>query len=186
MRKPLYLALEQRLQQIVYIDGVPTFEPDAEKRKDKKTVLRHFDLWNQHIIQLTRQRPFTVPAVLVEFDTFRWSYCGQRVREADIIIRLHIITATVATAETGNRYRNQALERFEIIDGITQALLGFSYDDGTRQAGLFRAYESTTDHNHEQVCEDIESWITHCRDAMGVPPVQPVTQPLRHSIAAPK
>lgn len=123
---------------------------------------------------------------IFEFEPLRWSYAGQRVREADVVLRLHVITATVATSEAGNRYRNKALERFDIIDALTQALLGFSYDDGLRQAGTMRAYESETDHDHGEVCEDIESWVTHCRDASGCDLPQPTTQPLRLGIGAPK
>lgn len=99
------------------------------------------------------------------------------------MLRLHVITTTVATAEAGNRYRDKALERFDIIDALTQALLGFSYDDGIRQVGTMRAYESETDHDHGEVCEDIESWVTHCRDASGCDLPQPTTQPLHLGIS---
>lgn len=167
MRKTLYLALEERLKQIVFVDSVPTFAPDADKRKGKRPVFQHFDMWNEDILQLTKQRPFATPALFVEFDTIRWNYNGQKVRQADIPIRLHIVTATTATAEAGGRYQGKALERFDIIDGVTQALLSFSFDDGVRQAGTFRYAESATDHNHEQVCDDIESWVAPCRDASG-------------------
>lgn len=186
MRKTLFLTLTERLEQVVWIDGVPTFEPDAEKRTGKHPVFLHFDLWNENIAQLTKQRPFPTPAVFCEFEPIRWGYVGLRVREADIVLRLHVITTTVATAEAGNRYRDKALERFDIIDALTQALLGFSYDDGIRQAGTMRAYESETDHDHGEVCEDIESWVTHCRDASGCDLPQPTTQPLRLGISPAK
>ena len=185
MRKILFLNIAERLEQVVWIDGIPTFEPDAEKRTGKRPVLLHFDLWNENIAQLTKQRPFPTPAVFFEFEPVRWSYAGQRVREADVVLRLHVITTTVATAEAGNRYRDKALERFDIIDALTQALLGFSYDDGIRQAGTMRAYESATDHDHGEVCEDIESWVTHCRDAAGCDIPQPTTHPLRLGIGTP-
>lgn len=167
MRKTLYLALEERLKQIVFVDGVPTFEPDADKRKGKRPVFQHFDMWNENILQLVKQRPFATPALLVEYDPIRWNYGGHKVREADILMRLHVVTATAATAEAGGRYQDKALERFDIINGVTQALLSFSFDDGVRQAGTFRQAESATDHNHEQVCDDIESWVAFCRDASG-------------------
>lgn len=167
MRKTLYLALEERLKQIVFVDGEPTFEPDADKRKGKRPVFQHFDMWNENILQLVKQRPFVTPALLVEYDPIRWNYGGHKVREADILMRLHVVTATAATAEAGGRYQDKALERFDIINGVTQALLSFSFDDGVRQAGTFRQAESATDHNHEQVCDDIESWVAFCRDASG-------------------
>lgn len=178
MRKTLYLALIERLGQIVLGADGPTFEPDARKRKGRRPVFQHFDMWNEDVLQLTKQRPFPTPALFFEFDTIRWNYNGQKVRQADIPIRLHIVTATTATAEAGGRYQVKALERFDIIDGVTQALLSFSYDDGVRQAGTFRQSESATDHNHEQVCDDIETWTTSCKDATGCVVPEPTTEPL--------
>ena len=92
MRKTLFLTLTERLEQVVWIDGVPTFEPDAAKREGCRRVFRHFDLWNENIPQLVKQRPFPTPAVFFEFEPLRWSYAGQRVREADVVLRLHVIT----------------------------------------------------------------------------------------------
>ena len=109
MRKTLYLALEERLKQIIFVDGVPTFEPDADKRKGKRPVFQHFDMWNENILQLVKQRPFATPALLVEYDPIRWNYGGHKVREADILMRLHVVTATAATAEAGGRYQDKAL-----------------------------------------------------------------------------
>ena len=43
MRKTLFLTLTERLEQVVWIDGVPTFEPDAAKREGCRRVFRHFD-----------------------------------------------------------------------------------------------------------------------------------------------
>lgn len=108
MRKILFLSITERLEQVVWIGGVPTFEPDAAKREGCRRVFWHFDLWNENIPQLVKQRPFPTPAVFFEFEPVRWSYVGLRVREADVVLRLHVITATVATAETGNRYRDKA------------------------------------------------------------------------------
>ena len=103
MRKTLFLTLTERLEQVVWIDGVPTFEPDAAKREGCRRVFWHFDLWNENISQLVKQRPFPTPAVFFEFEPIRWGYVGLRVREADIVLRLHVITTTVATADTGTR-----------------------------------------------------------------------------------
>lgn len=179
MRKTLYLALVERLGQIIYKDGVPTFEPDADARKGQRPVFQHFDMWNEDVLQLTKLRPFATPALFVEFDTVRWEYNGQKVRQADIPIRLHVVTATAATAEVGGRYLERALERFDIIDGVTQALLSFSFNDGVRQAGTFRHFEAATDHNHEQVRDDIESWVTSCRDASGCKAPKPAPATVR-------
>ena len=51
MRKTLFLTLTERLEQVVWIDGVPTFEPDAAKREGCRRVFRHFDLNPVHINQ---------------------------------------------------------------------------------------------------------------------------------------
>ena len=62
MRKTLYLALEERLKQIVFVDGEPTFEPDADKRKGKRPVFQHFDMSNSDRSQHLRCWSNTTPS----------------------------------------------------------------------------------------------------------------------------
>lgn len=169
MRITLFDAISERLTQIVMVDGLPQFQPDAGQRKGKKPVITDFDLWNENIDQLTKGRIFPTPSVMIEFDPIQWQYLGKRVRRADVIVRLHIITGTLATAEVGNKHQDKALFRFMLIRAINEALIGFCGATDRQSFGTFRYYESHTDHNHAKLRNDIECWQVACIDATGVP-----------------
>ena len=81
-----------------------------------------------------------------------------------MVIRLHIVTATLA--ETDTPYREEALHRFRLIRAVKAAFVNFGggADARGRSFSRFRYSGSSTDHNHEQVCEDLEEWTTHCVD----------------------
>lgn len=169
MRITLFDAISERLKQIVMVDGLPRFQPDAAQRKGKKPVISDFDLWNENIDQLTTGRIFPTPSVMIEYDPIQWQYLGKRIRRADVVVRLHIITGTLATAEAGNKHQDKALFRFVLIRAINEALIGFSGATDRQSFGTFRHYESLTDHNHAKLRNDIECWQVACIDASGVP-----------------
>ena len=78
MKKQLYLAIKNRLKNIPGADGQPLF--------------KHFDLWNQQVEFMEQETPFLTPAVFVEFLPMKWRTLGNRVQDADLITRLHIVT----------------------------------------------------------------------------------------------
>ena len=96
------------------------------------------------------------------------SYAGRKAKHADVTVRLHIVTATLATPNSP--YKEQALYRLALIRAVDQALTNFSgaVDDRGLGFGTFVPQESDTDHNHEQVCEDIEVWRVSCFDLSSV------------------
>lgn len=169
MRITLFDAISERLKQIVMVDDLPRFQPDAAQRKGRKPVIVDFDLWNENIDQLMKGRIFPTPSVMMEFDPIQWQYLGKRIRRADVIVRLHVITGTLATAEVGNKQQEKALFRFVLIRAINEALIGFSGSNDRQSFGTFRQYESHTDHNHAKLRNDIECWQVACIDATGVP-----------------
>ena len=78
------------------------------------------------------------------------------------MIRLHIITATLAAEDT--KYRDSALFRFELIRNIADSLcnIGGAEDERGTSYTRFQYLESLTDHNYNQIIEDIEGFRTHC------------------------
>lgn len=170
MKLLLYRAILARLARVREVDGTPVY---LAPKKGEKTaelppqVIKTFDLWNENVAQLTKQRPFPTPAVFVEFRPIAWRQLGRRAKCANVDVSLHIVTATLATANSP--YKEQALHRFALMRAIEQALVGFSgTDDEGRQFGTFVQSEDETDHNHEEVREDIAMWTTYCIDASAV------------------
>ena len=167
----LFTDIEERLKSVRLVDGSYIYgrpERDANAKMPGEPAITHFGLWNENTIRLTQMRPFVPPAVFVEFYPVTWSEAGRSMVHADIILRLHIITATLAQTDTP--YRDQALARFRLIRAIKAAFVDFGgeADADGRSYSRFQYYGSTTDHNHEQTCEDIEEWRLHFYDASAV------------------
>lgn len=171
MRIRLYDAITARLAHVRTVGGVPVFlnpkQTDKTAQKPPQAI-KAFDLWNENVVQLTKQRPFETPAVFIEFLPIVWSYAGRKAKHADVTVRLHIVTATLATPNSP--YKDQALYRLTLIRAVDQALTNFSgaVDDRGLGFGTFVPQESDTDHNHEQVCEDVEVWRVPCFDLSAV------------------
>lgn len=127
-------------------------------------AINHVGLWNENTTRLTQLRPFSPPAVFIEFCPITWGELGRNAVHGDMVIRLHIVTATLAQTDTP--YRAEALQRFRLIRAIKAAFVNFggAADKEGRSFSRFKYYGSSTDHNHEQICEDLEEWMTHCVD----------------------
>lgn len=167
MRLLLYNAILARLAHIREVDGIPVYIA-SETEDLPPQAIKTFDLWNENVTQLTQQSPFVTPAVFVEFLPIVWQQSGRKAKYADVDVRLHIVTATLAT--TASPYKEQAFYRFSLARAIGQALVGYTgaADENGRHFGSFTQTESQTDHEHEQVCEDIETWTTRCFDCSAV------------------
>ena len=167
MRERLYKEISARLGRIYDVDGIPVYiRPNSSQNEPgtAEMAIKHYDLWNENVAQLTQQRPFATPAVFFEFPPIIWTAAGMKTKRARVDIRLHILTATLATV--GTQYEDVALYRFRLIQAMEDALRGMSGkpDARGRSFGTLAKVESDTDHNHEQVCEDIEVWATYCHD----------------------
>lgn len=168
MRLRLFDEIEARLSRVRFVDDkVIYYRP---KRGDNGKMpgvraINHVGLWNENTTRLTQMRPLNPPAVFVEFFPATWSQLGRNVIHADVTVRLHVVTATLAATDTP--YRDEALARFRLIRAIRAAFVRFSgaADEEGRSFSAFQYLENITDHNHEQVCEDLEGWRTHCIDA---------------------
>lgn len=147
MRKTIYKAIAARL-------------------KGAKLDIKHISLWNRNTEQLAKQKGFRLPAVFVEFEPIQWSQLQGRARSADVRVRLHIVTESLATPEDGGKYQDQALEHLDLIESISGAIQGLCGDGFN---GLMLV-ESTTDHDHERIEQNEEVYITCATDTSAVKP----------------
>ena len=139
MRRFLYLSLIERLKQLTDRDGKP--------------VIRTFDLWNEQISFLEQEAPFAAPAVIIEFRPVKWTGGGKQT--ADETLRQHIVTPWKGSSREGGGFQQQALERFDLLDRMDRHLFNLSGDDGNISFSLFRRTGSSTNHNHEELVEDV-------------------------------
>ncbi|MEG1842399.1 MAG: hypothetical protein RR221_06760 [Alistipes sp.] len=147
MRKTIYKAITDRL-------------------KGTKLNIKHISLWNRNTEQLAKQKGFRLPAVFVEFEQIQWSQLQTRARSADLRVRLHIITGTLASPEDGGRYQDQALEHLDLIESISGAMQGLCGNG----FNCFMLSESVTDHDHDRVRHDEECYVTRVNDTSAVKP----------------
>ncbi|MGM9863308.1 MAG: hypothetical protein ACI305_03465 [Lepagella sp.] len=167
MRLRLFSDIEARLSRVRLVDKEFIYCPPESATIAKlpgSPAINHVGLWNENTTRLTQLRPLAPPAVFIEFYPVTWGELGRNAVHGDMVIRLHIVTATLAQTDTP--YREEALHRFRLIRAVKAAFVDFggAADDRGRSYSRFRYSGSSTDHNHEQVCEDLEEWQTHCVD----------------------
>ena len=147
MRKLIYLSLIGRLKGLKDDAGQPE--------------VKHFDLWNEQVEFIEQEEPFGIPAVFVEFRPVRWATLGGMVQQADVDIRLHIVTRWKGSAKDGSLFLTDALERFDLLDRIDRCLFNLQEAEGGTSFCMFRRTGSSTNHNHAELVEDISDFT--CR-----------------------
>ena len=144
MRKLIYLSLIGRLKGLKDDAGQPE--------------VKHFDLWNEQVEFIEQEEPFGIPAVFVEFRPVRWATLGGMVQQADVDIRLHIVTRWKGSAKDGSLFLTDALERFDLLNRIDRCLFNLQEAEGGTSFCMFRRTGSSTNHDHDELVEDIADY----------------------------
>ena len=152
MRKFLYLSIIEKLKQLTDPDGNP--------------VIRTFDLWNEQVEYIEQEEVFDTPAVFIEFRPVTWTTLGGGVQRAEVTIRLHIINHWDGSARDGSLYQQQSLDRFDLLDRIDHHLFNFAGSNRRTDFNMFRRVGSGTNHNHEELVEDISDYTCMVMDAV--------------------
>ena len=92
----------------------------ADRLKNSKVGVKFVSLWNRNPEQLSKQKAFRLPAVFVEFEPIEWSQLSRGARSADVRVRLHVVTETLASPEEGGKYQDRALEHLDLTSGSTR------------------------------------------------------------------
>lgn len=144
MRKFLYLTLIDHLKGLTDKAGEP--------------VIHTFDLWNEQVEFIEQEEVFDTPAIFIEFRPMQWVTLGGGAQQTDATIRLHIITPWDGSARSGSVCQQQALQRFDLLDSIDRHLFNLQARDETTTVAMFRRTGSSTNHNHEELVEDITDY----------------------------
>ena len=143
MRKELYLGIIDRLKTLKDEDGTP--------------ILKTFDLWNEQV-DFIEEEVFDTPAVFIEFLPIAWVTLGGSVQQADLSLRLHVVTAWKGSEREGSIYQEQALQRFDLVERIADSLFNFTQAHDRGNFCMTRRTGSATNHNHGELVEDIETF----------------------------
>lgn len=135
MRKEIYKMLCERLGNIPEI--------------------KYIDLWNHNVEFIEQEDNWERPAVFVELCPINWeaTVVGMRyVTEAKV--NLHVVTDWVGSSAANSDQREESLTVFDLLEKIHTALADV---DGEHFRG-FDISNSTTNHNHEDILENIETY----------------------------
>ncbi|HNX65618.1 MAG TPA: hypothetical protein PKH02_01975 [Bacteroidales bacterium] len=157
MRKQLYLDIQTKLKEIKDDTGLQQF--------------KHFDLWNQNVEFIEADSPFEFPAVFVEFMPIAWDTLLQKVQQATIIIRLHIVTRWLAQTAEYSPIQDTALNYLDLPDKVFAAL----QSNATSASNGFMRVSSTINHNHGDILDSIEEYTTLIVDRSAVTVQTPAT-----------
>lgn len=143
MRKRIYLAVVERLKEIT-----------------GEIEIKHFDLWNQNVEFIEQDTAFDMPAVFVEFAPILWKTLGNNIQQADIEVRLHVVTEYKGNTSDNSELQSEALVYFDLLDAINRKMFGLKGEG----FNAFTRVSSATNHNHEEIIENIEIFTTKVID----------------------
>lgn len=147
------------------------FKAIAEHLAKSVPEVRFIDLWNNNIATLAGGSTWPMPAVFIEFEPIEWGQLAAAAREGDVGVRLHIVTRAVATNGHTDKRQTAALEYFGLIDKINAAMAMLKGENFS----AFMLTTSATNHEHAELIESVERYVTHARDtsAMASPSAKP-------------
>lgn len=135
MRKELYDRLCQQLQEV------------------GGGAIKYIDLWNHNVEFIEQEEVWARPAVFVEFCPIRWNALVNGVEyRAEPLVKLHVVTDWEGTVSEGSDFKEDALVVFDLLDEIHGKLACMEGDT----FAMFDLVESQTNHNHEDIVENIE------------------------------
>mgnify|MGYP006898198118 FL=1 len=116
-------------------------------------LIKHIDLWNHNVEFIEQEDGWARPAVFVEFCPIRWNAIVSGVEyRAEPVVKLHVVTDWSGSASDASPFREEALQVFDLLDNIHEALTCMEGETFT----CFDLVESQTNHNHEDIMESIE------------------------------
>ena len=162
MRKQLYLAIISQLKLIQLNDQGKYIT--ATTLDDKKSSIKHFDIWNNNLQYIEETPPFDCPAVFLQFQPITWEARSKGVRGADVSVTLHVITANRTPSAKELNHETKALAFFDLLDAINYNLYNLKGD-------FFRyltSISSATDHDHDDLIDSMETYSVQVTDNSAV------------------
>ena len=141
------------------------FKAICDRLAEKTPDVAFIDLWNDNVNALNGGTAFPFPAVFVEFETIEWRQQGNSARMGDVAVRLHTVTRTVATNGSKDSRMEEALAYFDLIDRINAAMERL----GGENFASFMLTTSATNHNHAELIESVERYVTRAQDITAMP-----------------
>lgn len=141
MRKEFYLALGSALKEVG--DG----------------AIKYVDLWNHNVEFIEQEDAWERPAVFVEFGRIIWdSLMGGLEWRGRCEVRLHVVTDWKGSSNYDSENLEESLSVFDLLKEIQLKVTGMSGETFCN----VRFIASDTNHNHEDIVENIEVYTVTC------------------------
>ena len=147
------------------------FQAICTRLTERVPDIQFIDLWNNNVTTLNGGAVWPLPAVFVEFEPIEWRQQGKAARRGDVAVRLHIVTRAVATHGHADPKMPDALAFLDLIERINTAMQGLR---GDNFAG-FMLTTSATNHDHAELMESVERYVTSAQDVSAMPKTAPAT-----------
>lgn len=125
------------------------------ERLGKIPEIKYIDMWNHNVEFIEQEDNWERPAVFVEFGSIDWEATVPGVRYVtEAKVNLHVVTDWIGSSAADSEQREESLQVFDLLEKIHTALADV---DGEH----FREFDisgSTTNHNHEEILENIETY----------------------------
>lgn len=153
MRKNLYLSIQTALSTIM--------SPlQGDEQSGGVEVFKHYDLWNQNVQFIEKDSPFECPACFVEFVPIQWETIGNRVQEATVSIKLHLVTQWFGQTAKNSPVQSDMIDYLDLPDKVLDKLQSLIID----KVGTLTRVESVINHNHEYYLDSVETYQLRVRD----------------------
>lgn len=156
MRKQLYLDIKNKIKAI--------------KDDNDLQLIKHFDIWNQQVDFLEAETPFQYPAVFIEFEPIQWQTLGNRMQQAELVVKIHIVIRWLAQTADYSPTESDALDYLDIPDKIFVAL----QSTATTASNGFMRTISIINHNHADILDSIEVYKTLITNTLALPQQQAI------------
>ncbi|MBO7466604.1 MAG: hypothetical protein J6T94_02820 [Bacteroidaceae bacterium] len=129
-----------------------------------ESVVKHVDLWNHNVEFIEEDSAWSRPAVFVEFAPIVWSAVQGRVEYTTRArVLLHVVTDWCGSASAGSEFQAESLGVFDLLDALHELLEDF----GGASFDHLKLVESRTNHNHEDIVENVEVFEYRGKQVIG-------------------
>lgn len=134
--------------------------------EENNPIIKHIDLWNEQVEFIEQETPFDTPAIFIEFLEMKWVTLGGNAQKSNPTIRFHIVQKYEGSCSNISIFREKALERFTILDELDKHMASFMQKEGDKIISLWQRSTSSTNHNHDELIEDITDYTCTLYDKL--------------------
>ncbi|WP_368209532.1 hypothetical protein [Alistipes shahii] len=128
-------------------------------------LVKYVDLYNNQFAHLEEEKIMQFPCALVEFREIAWRQLGRHAQRGDLLLDIHVATKAAGKTSAVGRTLTPAIEYFELLDALHVAMRDLRLD----YAGTFSRVGSATDHDHDSLLVNVETYRVGITDLAAVP-----------------